>query len=37
MMTISDVDLPSNVVGGGNVRNILRSVFSIMKKNGWWD
>jgi len=37
MMTIIDGALPSNVGGGGNVRNILRRVFSIMKKNGWWD
>ena len=36
-MTITDGALPSNVGGGGNVRNILRRVFSIMKKNGWWD
>ena len=35
--TISDGALPSNVGGGGNVRNILRRVFSIMKKNNWWD
>lgn len=37
LFTISDGGLPSNVGGGGNVRNILRRVFSIMKKNGWWD
>lgn len=37
MMTIIDGSLPSNVGGGGNVRNILRRVFSIMKKNNWWD
>lgn len=37
LMTISDGSLPSNVGGGGNVRNILRRVFSLMKKNGWWD
>jgi alanyl-tRNA synthetase len=36
-MTISDGSLPSNVGGGGNVRNILRRVFSIMQKNGWYD
>ena len=34
---MSDGALPSNVGGGGNVRNILRRVFMIMKKNGWWD
>ena len=37
LITISDGALPSNVGGGGNVRNILRRVFAIMKKNGWWD
>jgi alanyl-tRNA synthetase len=37
LITISDGALPSNVGGGGNVRNILRRVFSIMKKNDWWN
>ena len=37
LITISDGALPSNVGGGGNVRNILRRTFSIMKKNDWWD
>ena len=37
LITISDGALPSNVGGGGNVRNILRRVFLIMKKNGWWE
>ena len=37
MMTVIDGALPSNVGGGGNVRNILRRTFSIMKRNGWWD
>ena len=37
LITITDGSLPSNVGGGGNVRNILRRVFSLMKKNGWWD
>jgi len=37
LITISDGALPSNVGGGGNVRNILRRVFSIMKRNDWWD
>lgn len=36
LMTITDGSLPANVGGGGNVRNILRRVFSIMEKNGWW-
>jgi alanyl-tRNA synthetase len=35
-MTIMDGSLPSNVGGGGNVRNILRRVFSILESNGWW-
>jgi len=37
LITVSDGALPSNVGGGGNVRNILRRVFMIMTKNGWWD
>jgi len=37
LITISDGALPSNVGGGGNVRNILRRVFSILKRTGWWD
>lgn len=36
LMTIIDGSLPSNIGGGGNVRNILRRVFSILEKNGWW-
>jgi alanyl-tRNA synthetase len=36
LITISDGSLPSNVGGGGNVRNILRRVFFILKKNDWW-
>ena len=36
-ITISDGSLPSNVGGGGNVRNILRRVFFTLKKNGWFD
>lgn len=37
LITISDGSLPSNVGGGGNVRNILRRCFMIMRKNGWWE
>lgn len=37
LITISDGSLPSNVGGGGNVRNILRRAFAIMKQRGWWD
>jgi len=37
LITISDGALPSNVGGGGNVRNILRRVFFILKKNDWWE
>ena len=37
LITISDGSLPSNVGGGGNVRNILRRVFFVLKKNGWWE
>lgn len=36
-MIIYDGSLPSNVGGGSNVRNILRRVFAIMQKQGWWD
>eukprot|EP00357_Protocruzia_adherens_P036422 CAMPEP_0115033840 /NCGR_PEP_ID=MMETSP0216-20121206/40213_1 /TAXON_ID=223996 /ORGANISM="Protocruzia adherens, Strain Boccale" /LENGTH=961 /DNA_ID=CAMNT_0002412447 /DNA_START=107 /DNA_END=2992 /DNA_ORIENTATION=+ len=37
MMVIEDGSLPSNVGGGSNVRNILRRVFYILHKTGWWD
>jgi alanyl-tRNA synthetase len=37
LMVISDGALPSNVGGGGNLRNILRRTFAIMKKNNWWE
>jgi alanyl-tRNA synthetase len=37
LMTIQDGMLPGNVGGGGNIRNILRRVFSILTKNGWWE
>jgi len=37
LMTVTDGSLPANVGGGGNVRNILRRVFSILEKNGWWE
>ena len=37
LMIIEDGSLPSNVGGGSNVRNILRRVFALLKKNGWWD
>lgn len=37
LIIISDGSLPSNVGGGGNVRNILRRSFAIMKQRGWWD
>lgn len=36
LMTITDGSLPANVGGGGNIRNILRRVFSILEKNDWW-
>lgn len=31
LITISDGSLPSNVGGGGNVRNILRRCFALLK------
>lgn len=37
LMTITDGSLPANVGGGGNVRNIIRRVFSILENNGWWE
>ena len=37
LMVIQDGSLPSNQGGGGNVRNILRRVFALLKKNGWWE
>lgn len=37
MMIIEDGSLPSNVGGGANVRNIIRRVFAILKKNNWWE
>lgn len=37
MVTIQDGALPSNVGGGSNIRNIIRRVFAILKKNGWWE
>lgn len=36
LLTISDGSLPSNVGGGGNVRNILRRCFALLKKHNWW-
>lgn len=36
MMVICDGSLPSNVGGGSNIRNIIRRMFSILKKNNWW-
>ena len=36
-MTVMDGSLPSNVGGGGNVRNVLRRVFGTLKKNKWMD
>lgn len=35
-MIIYDGSLPSNVGGGSNVRNILRRVFAILNKHGWF-
>ncbi|OMJ66344.1 hypothetical protein SteCoe_36834 [Stentor coeruleus] len=37
LMIIEDGSLPSNIGGGANVRNILRRVFALLKKNNWWD
>lgn len=37
LVTIQDGALPSNVGGGSNIRNIIRRVFAILKKNQWWE
>jgi alanyl-tRNA synthetase len=37
LMAVYDGSLPSNVGGAANVRNILRNVFSLLKKRGWWE
>ena len=37
LLTICDGSLPSNSGGGGNLRRIVRRVFSILKHNKWWD
>lgn len=37
LMIIQDGSLPSNVGGGSNTRNLIRRVFAIMKKHGWWE
>ena len=37
LMIIQDGGLPSNTGGGSNCRNVLRRVFAILKKNGWWE
>eukprot|EP00744_Colponema_vietnamica_P000780 GILI01001356.1.p1 GENE.GILI01001356.1~~GILI01001356.1.p1 ORF type:complete len:965 (+),score=358.80 GILI01001356.1:48-2942(+) len=37
LMAIEDGSLPSNVGGASNIRNILRRVFALMKRNNWWD
>jgi len=36
-MAIMDGSLPSNVGGAANVRNILRRVFAVLERNGWWE
>ncbi|KAH3764451.1 alanine--tRNA ligase [Pelomyxa schiedti] len=36
LMAIEDGSLPSAVGGSANLRNILRRVFALMEKNGWW-
>jgi alanyl-tRNA synthetase len=37
LMIITDGGLPSNTGGGSNCRNVLRRVFALLKKYGWWD
>ncbi len=37
LMAIEDGALPSNIGGGGNVRNVLRRTFGVLHRNGWWE
>ncbi|KAL0215711.1 hypothetical protein P9112_007895 [Eukaryota sp. TZLM1-RC] len=37
LMAIQDGCLPSSVGGGYNLRNLLRRVFSTLRKRNWWD
>ena len=37
LFAIEDGSLPSNVGGGGNIRNVLRRVFAILKKREWFE
>lgn len=37
LMAVEDGSLPSNVGGASNIRNILRRVFHVLHKNGWWE
>lgn len=36
MIIIEDGSLPSDRGGGCNVRNLVRRLFEILEKNGWW-
>ena len=36
LMIIQDGGLQSNTGGGSNCRNVLRRVFALLKKYGWW-
>eukprot|EP00742_Colponemidia_sp_Colp-10_P001200 GILJ01001293.1.p1 GENE.GILJ01001293.1~~GILJ01001293.1.p1 ORF type:complete len:960 (-),score=188.73 GILJ01001293.1:174-3053(-) len=37
LMAVYDGSLPSNVGGAANIRNMLRRVFALLHRNGWWD
>jgi alanyl-tRNA synthetase len=37
MVAVEDGSLPSNVGGAANLRGILRRVFTLLHKNGWWE
>jgi alanyl-tRNA synthetase len=37
LVIIMDGGLPSNTGGGSNCRNVLRRVFALLKKYGWWE
>jgi hypothetical protein len=36
LVAICDGSLPSNQGGAANLRNLLRRVFSILERRGWW-
>ena len=37
LVAVEDGSLPSAIGGASNLRNIIRRVFSLLAKNGWWE